>query len=252
MLTGKSIIVTGAGSGIGRTTSQMLAAAGAAVLVVDIDLANAMETARDIERAGGRARALCVDVTSESAVADMIAYALAEFGRLDGAFNNAGLSTVGKPIHQLDLADWNRTMAVNLTGVFLCMKHEISAMATSGGGAIVNAASANGVIGNPCTAEYTASKHGVIGLTRSGAAEAGTTGVRVNAVLPGLTMTPMIAALANDPSFQKLTEAGRERHSIGRFGQPEDVGETVKWLLSDHAKFINGANVPVDGGYTAR
>lgn len=252
MLVGKVVIITGAGSGIGRATALLAAKAGAKVLVADVNEKSAAETVELIEKDSGIAKAVRVDVTSETDIVQMIEQAVGAFGQIHGAFNNAGLQSRQKLVEELTESDWDTVMDVNLKGVFLCMKHEIAAMRKTGGGAIVNTSSGDGVVGRAYAVDYVTSKHGVLGLTRSAAAEALITGVRVNAVLPGMTMTPLVEDLLKDPSFQKHAEAARERHSIGRFGQPEDVGRAANWLLSDEASFINGACLPVDGGYTAR
>ena len=252
MLKDKVIIVTGAGSGIGLATAAILAQAGARIVVSgrsETDLEHSVKTVRD---AGGQAVAVTADVSKEADVMAMVDCALSSFGRLDGAFNNAGVEMHNKLVDDLDADEWDSVLDVNAKGVFLCMKHEIKAMRKTGGGAIVNNSSMNGVVAIAHSTEYTASKHAVIGATRGAASEARETGVRVNAVLPGLIVTPMIEKLRDDPGFKDHFGRALERHSIGRFGQPEDVGYAVKWLLSDEAGFINGAMLAVDGGYTAR
>lgn len=251
MLTGKSIIVTGAGSGIGKGTAQVLAKAGAKVLVTDYDGPSAEETAALVEEQGGVARAMRIDVSNEEDVIAMVAAAVDAFGKLDGAFNNAGVRQTYELVPDLTVNDWDKIMGVNLRGVFLCMKHEIAAMRKTGGGAIVNTSSGLGVTGAPYSAEYAASKHGVIGVTRGAACEAALTGVRVNVVLPGLVETKISAKLITDPDLKDIYDKTLARHPIGRIGQPEDIGYAVKWLLSDEAGFVNGAAIAVDGGYTA-
>ena len=252
MLKDKVIIVTGAGSGIGRATAVILAQAGAKVVVSGLSGASLEETVKTIHDAGGEAAAAAADVSKEADVIGLVDGALSTFGRLDGAFNNAGVEMHNKLVDDLDADEWDSVLDVNAKGVFLCMKHEIRAMRKTGGGAIVNNSSMNGVVAIAHSTEYTASKHAVIGATRGAASEARETGVRVNAVLPGLIVTPMIEKLKDDPGFKDHFARALERHSIGRFGQPEDVGHAVKWLLSDEAAFINGAMLAVDGGYTAR
>ncbi len=252
MLDDKVIIVTGAGSGIGLATAVILAQAGARVVASgrhEAELEAPVKTVRD---AGGQAVAVTADVSKEADVMAMVECALSNFGRLDGAFNNAGIEMHNKLVDNLDAEEWDSVLDINARGVFLCMKHEIKAMRKTGGGAIVNNSSMNGVVAIAHSTEYTASKHAVIGATRGAASEARETGVRVNAVLPGLIVTPMIEKLKDDPGFKGHFARALERHSIGRFGQPEDVGYAVKWLLSDQAAFINGAMLAVDGGYTAR
>ncbi len=252
MLSNKVILVTGAGSGIGRAASLILAKAGAKVLVTDYNEAWARETRERVEQAGGKAASLRVDVSKEDEIIAMVDFAVATFGRLDGAFNNAGVAMQNKQIDDFSEAEWDSVMDVNLKGTYFCMKHEILAMKKTGGGAIVNCSSANGLVGNPNSAEYVASKHGVLGLTRGAACDAGATRVRVNAVMPAMINTPMLGDLATNPKFKTFYDTVMARVTVGRMGQPEDVGYAVKWLLSDEATFINGAAICVDGGYTAR
>ena len=252
MLEDKVIIVTGAGSGIGLATAVILAQAGAKVVVSGRHGSDLDGAVGKVREAGGKAVAVIADVAQEADVIAMVDRTLSEFGRLDGAFNNAGIEMHNKLVDDLEAAEWDSVLNVNARGVFLCMKHEIKAMRRTGGGAIVNNSSMNGVVAIAHSTEYTASKHAVIGATRGAASEARETGVRVNAVLPGLIVTPMIEKLKDDPGFKDHFASALERHSIGRFGQPEDVGHAVKWLLSDEASFINGAMIAVDGGYTAR
>lgn len=252
MFENKTIIITGGGSGIGRATANILAGLGANLVVTDYSEESAGETARLIREAGGSAEAMRVNVTQASEVEAMVDFAVSTFGKLDGAFNNAGIGMQNKSVDELTEDDWDRVLDVNLKGVFLCMKYEIAAMRKTGGGAIVNTSSGNGVVANPYASEYCASKHGVMGLTRGGACEAAVTGVRVNAVMPGMIVTPMTEGLFKDPNFKEHGELALKRHTIGRFGQPEEIGYAVKWLLSDEASFVNGAGIAVDGGYTAR
>lgn len=252
MLQEKVIIVTGGGSGIGRAAAELFARDGAHVAVVDRNAAAAEETAAGIVALGGQAMALSSDVSDDSQVAAMVESVGQHFGRLDGAFNNAGIELHSKPVPELTADEWRRVIDVNLTGIFLCMRHELPLMARSGGGAIVNTSSAGAISTQPNMAEYAASKAGILGLTRSAAAEHGATGVRVNAVLPGLILTPMTEdRLFSDPHFASAMEPMRQRHSVGRFGKPDDVAQAVRWLLSDHAGFVNGASIAVDGGFTA-
>jgi len=252
LLQDKVIVVTGAGSGIGQATAVILAKAGERVVATGRKLASVEATTKQILDEGGRAITLEIDVATEADIISMIDRTIAEYGRLDGAFNNAGVGMHNKPIDQLEASDWDSVMDVNARGLFLCVKHEIRAMRKTGGGAIVNNSSIDGVLAVPHWTEYTASKHAVNGITRGAASEARNTGVRVNAVLPGYIVTPMSEKLLNDPSQKHDNDIALERHSVGRFGQPEDVAYAVKWLLSDEASFVNGAEIAVDGGYTAR
>jgi NAD(P)-dependent dehydrogenase (short-subunit alcohol dehydrogenase family) len=250
-LSGKSIIVTGAGGGIGRAASLVLAAAGANVIVTDIAEEAGRATVDAIRSSNANAIFFRADLAVERDVQALVERATSTYGRLDGAFNNAGLEQCAKPLHELTTEQWEHALRVDLTSVFWCLKYQVIAMLRTGGGAIVNTASSLGQVAIPNASEYIASKHGVIGLTRAAAAEYGARGIRVNAVLPGIIRTPMIARLSEDPQFSGLFDGLRQRHPIGRFGEPAEIGEAVKWLLSDSASFVNGAAMAVDGGYLA-
>lgn len=248
-LTGKTIIVTGAGGGIGHDASRVLARAGARLVLTDIAVESGQAVAAAVRGEGGDATFVAADLASETDIAALVEATVAQYGRLDGAFNNAGVEQRGKPLDELSLDEWNRAIAIDLTAVFLCIKYQVRAMLKTGGGAIVNTASSLGQVAIPGAADYVAAKHGVIGLTRAAGADYGARGVRVNAVLPGIIETPMIARLSADPNFSAMFERLRARHPIGRFGQPSEIGEAVLWLLSDAASFVNGAAIAVDGGY---
>jgi NAD(P)-dependent dehydrogenase (short-subunit alcohol dehydrogenase family) len=250
-LQGKTIIVTGAGGGIGREACIVLAKAGANVLVTDIAVDRGRETAAAITATGLSATFFPADLSSESDIRALVAHAVTTFGRLDGAYNNAGVEQCALPLHELTLEQWERAIRIDLTSVFLCIKHQVMAMLKTGGGAIVNTASSLGQVAIPNASEYVSAKHGVVGLTRAAAAEYGRQGIRVNAVLPGIVLTPMISRLIAEPQFSAFFEKVRERHPIGRFGQPGEIGEAVSWLLSEAASFVNGAALAVDGGYLA-
>jgi NAD(P)-dependent dehydrogenase (short-subunit alcohol dehydrogenase family) len=250
LLDNKTYIVTGAGGGIGREASRVLAEAGAHVIVSDIAVESGEETVAAIRGAGLSASFFKADLASETEIQALVEHAVRTHGRLDGAFNNAGLEQCALPLHELTLEQWNRALRVDLTSVFLCIKHQVIAMLKSGG-AIVNTASSLGQVAIANASEYITAKHGVVGLTRAAAAEYGAKGIRVNAVLPGIVLTPMISRLVADPAFGTFFDKVKERHPIGRFGQPREIGEAVKWLLSDGASFVNGAAFAVDGGYLA-
>lgn len=245
---GKVALVTGGGSGIGRAAALAFAREGARVAVADVAEATAVATAAEIRAAGGEALALAADVASEPEVAAMVARAVGAFGRIDCAFNNAGIGGGRRPLHEWDLADFRRVLDVNLTGVWLCLKYELGLMAKQGGGAIVNNASVAGLRGSPALGPYVASKHGVIGLTRVAAAEYAPHNVRVNAVCPGWTDTPILADLKAEP---ELMERLIGRVPVGRLGRPEEVAAAVLWLCSDAASFAVGQAMVVDGGLTA-
>ena len=250
MLAGKTIVVTGAGSGIGRASAEMFAASGANIVVADLDENGGRETVNTIEAAGGKARFKRCDVAVEDQVAALVAFAVDSYGGLHGALNNAGIEMRNKPVHELTARDWQSVIDVDLTGVFYCIKHEVLYMKDHGGGSIVNTASASGLRAIANTADYTAAKHGVIGLTKAAAIDGGPLGIRVNAVCPGVILTPMMETrLMNDPTFSQALDDLRRRHYIGRFGNPADVAEMVMWLLSDRSTFVTGTASSTDGGY---
>jgi NAD(P)-dependent dehydrogenase (short-subunit alcohol dehydrogenase family) len=251
ILHNRAYIVTGAGGGIGREACRVLAEAGARVIATDIAVESGEETVAAIRSAGLLASFFKADLGTETEVRALVDFAVRTHGRLDGAFNNAGLEQCALPLHELTLEQWNRALRVDLTSVFLCVKYQVIAMLESGGGAIVNTASSLGQVAIANASEYITAKHGVVGLTRAAAAEYGGKGIRVNAILPGIVLTPMISRLVADPAFSAFFDKVKERHPIGRFGQPREIGEAVKWLLSDGASFVNGAAFAVDGGYLA-
>jgi NAD(P)-dependent dehydrogenase (short-subunit alcohol dehydrogenase family) len=251
LLAGRTYVVTGAAGGIGREAARVLAEAEAHVVLTDITAEGGEEAAAAIRSAGLRASFVKADLASEAEIRALIDQAARINGRLDGAFNNAGLEQCALPLHELTLDQWNRALRIDLTSVFLCLKYQVIAMLKTGGGAIVNTASSLGQVAIPNASEYITAKHGVVGLTRAAAAEYGGKGIRVNAVLPGIVLTPMISRLVADPAFSAFFDKVKERHPIGRFGQPREIGEAVKWLLSDGASFVNGAAFAVDGGYLA-
>lgn len=249
MLEGKTIIVTGAGGGIGAATSLVLGAAGAKLVLTDINEEAGKLACEAVNSAGGEASFFPADLGNEGDVIQLVAAAVDLNGRLDGAFNNAGLEQRNKPLDELTLEEWELAIRVDLTAVFLCIKHQVKAMLTTGGGSIVNTSSSLGQVGLAGASEYVTAKHGVIGLTRAAGADYGAHGIRVNAILPGITRTPMIARLSEDPALSAVFDKLRSRHTMGRFGEPNEIGEAVKWLLSNAASFVNGSAIPIDGGY---
>ncbi len=245
---GAAVIVTGAAGGIGRSTAQLFAAAGAKVAVADIDLAGSEQTVELIQAEGGTAIALRVDVADSASVADMVGRTVDTFGRLDVAHNNAGVMGANLPIDEMPDDVWRRGIDIMLSGVFYCMKHEIPAMLASGGGAIVNTSSGAGLIGVPGHANYVAAKHGVIGLTKAAALENITRGIRINAVAPGTARSRMVDEwLGDSPEGEAQVTA---LHPIGRIAEPEEIAAAVLWLASDAASFVVGTTLTVDGGYT--
>jgi NAD(P)-dependent dehydrogenase (short-subunit alcohol dehydrogenase family) len=248
---GRVALVTGAGSGIGRAAALAFARAGARVLVSDVDVAGGADTVRRIEEAEGEARFLEADVSDERQVEQLVAGCVEAFGRLDYAHNNAGIGAPPAPLHETDRLNFDRVLAVNVVGVWLCLKHEARVMLDQGGGAIVNTASRAGQVGFPNHIAYSTSKHAVIGITRTAALEYAHHGIRVNAVCPAFVKTPMVDGLvASDPrmSLERLASA----QPMGRLGTPEDIAEAVLWLCSDAAAFITGIALPLDGGSSAR
>ena len=243
---GKVIVVTGAGGGIGRATALAFAKEGGRVAVADWNEAAASATVDAIRTGGGDALAVHVDVSNEQAVRDMVARIVAHFGRLDVAFNNAGVDLHGPLVTELDEASWDRVVNINLKGVFLCMKHEIPAMLDRGG-AIVNMASVGGIVAAPGLSAYIAAKHGVVGLTRSAALEFIGRGVRINAVCPGATKSPLLDTWLEHPGMSDII---RQQHPIGRWAEADEIARAVLFLCSDDASFIVGTPMVVDGGVT--
>jgi NAD(P)-dependent dehydrogenase (short-subunit alcohol dehydrogenase family) len=249
---GKVALVTGAGSGIGRAATLAFARAGARVVASDVDRAGGEDTVRQVQATEGEAHFVQADVADEAAVERLVAETVAHFGRLDLAHNNAGIAAPPAAMHEADRTAFDRVLAVNVVGVWLCLKYEARAMLPSGGGAIVNTASLAGLIGFPHNVAYAASKHAVIGITRTAALEYARSGIRVNAVCPAFVQTPMVEAfVAADPRRFSL-ERLASMQPMGRLGTVEEVAEAVVWLCSASAAFITGIALPLDGGTTAR
>lgn len=245
---GKVAFVTGAGSGIGRTTALAFARQGASVVVADISEQDIQETARLIEKQGGRVLAVTCNVTRAEDVQAALHKTIETFGRLDAAFNNAGVEQLPTPAADLTEGEWNRIIGIDLTGVFLCMKYEIPLMLGQGGGAIVNTSSGAGVKGFPGGAAYVAAKHGVVGLTKSAALDYASQNIRINAVCPGIIDTHMIKrAFGDTPEGHQAVLA---QEPIGRMGRPEEIANAVLWLCSDAASFAVGHALVIDGGQT--
>lgn len=247
--TGKVALITGGGSGLGEASALLFAQHGAAVAVVDVDGAAAKRVAGKIESAGGQALALVADVAQAAQVQTAVARAASHFGRIDALLNSAGISTHNAPVADYPLEQWDRGLAINLSGTFYGMKYTIPEMLKHGGGAIVNIASIMGQVAHAGGTAYSTTKHAVIGLTKVAALDYATQGVRVNVIGPGIIDTPM-----NAPVF-----AMKEVHDrllaatpLGRFGRASEVAELVVFLCSDHASFITGAYYPIDGGYLAQ
>ena len=251
MLDGKSALITGGGGGIGRATALAFAREGARVAVADIVEEAARETVALVNAAGGQAISLSGDVSRDADVRVMIEAVVGSYGRLDCAFNNAGIAgwqvdAVGKKTAEWSEEAFDRMIAVNLKGVWLCMRYELPQMQAQGGGAIVNTASIAGLAGLPTSSAYVAAKHGVIGLTKTAAIEYAEASIRVNAVCPGYIRTPM-----TEPGMRLHGEAILAQTPFKRLGNPEEIAEMVLWLCSERASYVSGAAYNVDGGYMA-
>jgi NAD(P)-dependent dehydrogenase (short-subunit alcohol dehydrogenase family) len=244
----KCVLVTGAGSGIGRATALAFAAQGAQLVLSDMNDANGRATAAMARELGASAQFIQADVARAADCKAMVSHATSEFGALHVAFNNAGINLAAMPIADVDESEWQRILATNLTGVFLSMKYEIEAMRRGGGGAIINTASVGGVIGTAGVTAYCATKHGVMGLTKSAALDHIKDGIRINAVCPGGTRTPMLAEWFKDPAVERAATADTP---LGRLADPTEIARVVLFLASEESSFIVGQGVVADGGLTA-
>lgn len=249
---GKVALVTGGSSGIGRATALVFAREGAKLVVADMNEDGGQQTAHSITEQGGEAVFVRADVTVATEVEALIGQAVATYGRLDCAYNNAGIEGyMAGRLHEYPEDQWDRLIDINLKGVWLCLKHEIPQMIEQGGGAIVNTASAAGLVGSRRLSAYVASKHAVVGLTKAVALEYARDGIRVNAVCPGIIDTPMVRRLigGREADYEATIPA---RQPIGRLGTPEEIAESVTWLCSCAASLVTGLAMAVDGGFTAQ
>lgn len=251
-LSDKVAVVTGGSSGIGKETALTFAERGASVVVADLDEEGGNAVVAEIEEMGGEAIFVETDVTDPDSTERMVERAVEAFGRLDYAFNNAGIGGAQEPVHELDPGEWQTVVDVNLTGVFNSLQAELAQLLDQGeGGAIVNNSSILGQVGFANSSGYVAAKHGVIGLTKTAALENGETGVRINAVSPGFIETPLLEAggITSDPEMREMIES---KHAMNRLGQPEEVADAVVWLCSDEASFVTGETLGVEGGYLSQ
>jgi NAD(P)-dependent dehydrogenase (short-subunit alcohol dehydrogenase family) len=242
---GKTAFITGAASGIGRATAVAFAAEGARVVVTDRVEAALQETAEYVKESGGEVLAIACDVSKPEEIEAAVAQAVNTFGRIDCAFNNAGVENKATPLHEIELEEWDRILSINLRGTFVCMKHEIAQMVRQGSGVVVNTSSGAGIRGVAGGASYAASKHAMIGMTKSAALDYAKQNIRVNCVLPGNIATPMMDRFtAGD--IQKAIDL----EPVGRLGKPEEIAEAVLWMCSDLGGFVTGASIVVDGGWS--
>lgn len=249
LFAGKVALVTGGSSGIGRATALLFAREGAKVVVADVEMEGGQETVRLIKEGDGEALFAKADVSQAAEVEALIQQTVAAYGRLDCAHNNAGIEGRFALTAEYPEASWDRVISINLKGVWLCMKYEIPQMLKQGGGAIVNTASGAGLVGIAGGGGYVASKHGVVGLTKTAALECAKAGIRVNAVCPGFIQTPMVERITSrlGPRYTLL-----DAQPIGRLGRPEEIAAAVVWLCSDAASFVTGHAMAIDGGYVAQ
>ncbi|MCC8189964.1 MAG: SDR family oxidoreductase [Planctomycetes bacterium] len=245
---GKVVLVTGSAMGIGLAAAKGFAEAGASVAMADINVEALGKSVQALKDAGHKVLAIQCDTSNEDQIQAMVDKTVATYGRLDAAFNNAALQTPQVPMADMSNDDFDRTMAINLRGIFLCMRYEIKQMLTQGGGAIVNTSSQGGVTGFPGQAAYIASKHGVIGLTRTAALDYAKKNIRINAVCPGVILTPMVDRLIG--GNREVEEQLEKMIPIGRLGEPREIADAVLWLCSPYASFVIGQPIIVDGGFT--
>ncbi|HET6522867.1 glucose 1-dehydrogenase [Sphingopyxis sp.] len=247
-LDGKVAFVTGGGDGMGRATARALVEHGARVLVVDINAEKAAETAEMI--GGDAVDFVAADVSSFEAMENAVERVVAKWGRLDVAFNNAGIESPNTLLAETSVETWQKVLAVNLSGPFYCMKAQIPAMIAGGGGSIVNTSSGLGMVGLSGASPYVAAKHGLIGLTKNAAIEYGRSGIRVNTLIPGLIMTRMLKESLD--AFPDVIEGYIQQIPVGRAGEPSEIADAIVWLASDASTFVSGSTVTVDGGWLAQ
>jgi NAD(P)-dependent dehydrogenase (short-subunit alcohol dehydrogenase family) len=242
---GKTAFVTGAASGIGRATATAFATEGARVAVTDRDVASLQEIEKDLKAAGADVLAISCDVSKPDEVRAAVDQTVKAFGRIDCAFNNAGVENKATPLAEIEIEEWDRILNINLRGAFVCMKHELAQMLKQGGGVIVNTSSGAGIRGVAGGSAYAASKHAIIGMTKSAALDYAKSNIRVNAVLPGNIATPMMERFTGG-DIQKAIDL----EPVGRLGKPEEIAEAVLWMCSDLGGFVTGASIVVDGGWS--
>lgn len=250
MFKGKVALVTGASSGIGKATAMAFAAAGANVVLADVLEVDGAKTAKEVEGKGVKSLFVKCDVSSESDIKNLMSRTIETFGRLDYAINNAGIEGKAGSTVDCTVENWDRVIAVNLKGVWLCMKNQIPQMLKQGGGSIVNVSSIAGLVGFQGIPPYVAAKHGVIGLTKTAALEYAKTGIRVNAICPGVIQTPMIDRFVHGEA--QAREALVNGEPVGRVGKPEEIASAILWLCSDGASFVTGHPLVADGGWVAQ
>lgn len=249
MVEGKIALITGAGAGIGRATALKFAEEGAKVVLSDVNVKGGEETADQIKKAGGEGIFVKADISQSKEVKALVGKTVETYGRLDCACNIAGILGSTAPLVEQTEADFDRVVAVNQRGTFLCLQAEIEQMLKNGGGAIANVASVAGLVGNAGISPYVASKHAVNGLTKTAALEYAQQGIRVNAVCPGGVETDMIQSFLSEEFTEEMLNG---MHPIGRIGQPKEIAELMVWLCSDRASFMTGSIVPIDGGFVAQ